>query len=263
MRGHRPIIGVSSYVEPIDRAPWFGQRSAVLPYGYVKHLMAAGALVVILPPRVDADEAMAAQVLAGLDGLVISGGADVEASRYGAAPHATSQAARADRDTWELALVAAATAADLPLLGICRGMQVMAVAAGAGLVQDLPEAVGTTVHCPAPGTYASHPVTLVSGTRLAGVLTENVVDVPTYHHQAVDPVTLSPTPYVPSAWHEDGTLEAMEDPAGTFRFAVQWHPEAGEDPRLFDALVATSCDRARAATVRVHSRPQNSADANS
>lgn len=257
----RPIIGVSSYVEPIDRAPWVGQRSAVVPYGYVEHLTAAAALVVILPPWVDADEAMAAQVLAGLDGLVISGGVDVEASRYGAAPHATSQAARPDRDTWELALVHAAIAMDLPLLGICRGMQVMAVAAGAGLVQDLPESVGTSVHCPVPGAYASHPVSLVPGTRLAGILSEQSVDVPTYHHQAVDPAGLAGGSYVPSAWHSDGTLEAMEDPYGTFRLAVQWHPEAGEDTRLFEALVAASRDCALASTAHGHHRPQNSAGA--
>ena len=191
----RPVIGVSCYVEDVDRAPWVAQRSAVLPHGYVDHLERAGALVVVLPPRPDADDDLAAAVLARLDGLVIAGGADVEAARYGAPPHITSQDPRPDRDAWELALARVSKVARMPVLGICRGMQVMAVAGGAALEQHLPDVVGNDEHCPAPGVYAHHLVTPVSGTRLAGILGDGPLDVPTYHHPALlQPRRVGPPP---------------------------------------------------------------------
>ena len=242
----RPVVGISCYVEDVDRSPWMAQHSAVLPHRYVEHLERAGALVVVLPPRHDADEAMAAEVLARLDAVVIAGGADVEADRYGADPHPASQSPRPDRDTWEIALCRASAAMDLPALGICRGMQVMAVASGARLEQHVPDRVGHDSHCPQPGQYTSHHASPVEGTRLAGILGTDPLQVPTYHHQAVQAQTLEGSGWVPSAWHADGTLEAMEDPSPAFRVAVQWHPEAGDDPRLFEALVAAA--RARRAS---------------
>lgn len=245
MRRHtsRPVIGVSAYVEPVDRSVWVQQHSAVLPHRYVDHLERAGAIAVILPPRHDADDEMADAVLARLDGLVIAGGADIEAVHYDAEPHPTSQPPRADRDAWELALARVSAQRDLPVLGICRGMQVMAVAAGATLEQHLPDLVGHDAHCPRPGEYTSHHVAPSAGTTLAVVLGTSPIDVPTYHHQAVRPESLEVTAYRPSAWHADGTLEAMEDPTSAFRLAVQWHPEAGEDGRLFEALVGAAASR--------------------
>ena len=240
MGEQQPVIGVSCYVEDIDRAPWTSQHSAVLPHGYLDHLERAGALVVILPPRPDAADDLAAAVLARLDGLVIAGGADVEARHYGAPAHATSQDPRPDRDAWELALARVSQERQTPVLGICRGMQVMAVAAGGSLQQHLPAVVGHEAHCPRPGSYSSHSVTPVDGSRLAAILGGEALDVPTYHHQAVQAQSLEGTAYEPSAWHADGTLEGMEDPASPFRMAVQWHPEAGDDPRLFEALVASA-----------------------
>jgi putative glutamine amidotransferase len=240
MGEQRPVVGVSCYVEDVDRRPWSAQRSAVLPHGYVDHLERAGALVVVLPPRPDADDDLAAAVLGRLDALVIAGGADVEAGRYGAPAHVTSQDPRPDRDAWELALARVSQERRMPVLGICRGMQVMAVAAGGSLEQHLPDVVGHEAHCPQPGSYSSHSVTPVDGSRLAAVLGVEALDAPTYHHQAVRPQSLEGTAYRPSAWHADGTLEAMEDPSMPFRVAVQWHPEAGDDPRLFEALVASA-----------------------
>ena len=116
----------------------------------------------------------------------------------------------------------------------------MAVAAGGVLEQHLPDLVGHDSHCPHPGEYTSHHATPVEGTRLADLLGTQPLDVPTYHHQAVRPGSLEGTAYRASAWHADGTLEAMEDPTARFRLAVQWHPEAGDDGRLFDALVASA-----------------------
>ncbi len=244
-----PVIGLTSYVEDVDRAPWVGQRSAVLPYRYVEQVQRAGGLAVVLPPRHDVDEDMATRLLGRLDGLVVGGGADVHAARYGADPHPSSQDPRHDRDAWEIALVAAAARLDLPVLGICRGMQVMAVAAGASLDQHLPEVVGHEAHCPEPGVYASHHVSTVPGTRLARLLGDEPVDVPTYHHQAVSPRTLSGSGFVAAAWHEDGTLEAMEDPTGCFRVAVQWHAEESEGAALFEALTAAAAARAAESSV--------------
>jgi putative glutamine amidotransferase len=123
----------------------------------------------------------------------------------------------------------------LPVLGICRGMQVMAVQAGGTLEQHLPDRVGSDVHSPAPGVYGSHSVRTVPGTRLAQLLGEGEVT-SSYHHQSV----LTHPGYAPAAWADDGTLEAMEDPGSGFRLAVQWHPETGQDARLFEALVGAA-----------------------
>ncbi len=236
----RPVIGISCYVEKIDRAPWVQQWSAVLPHMYIDHVEAAGGAAVILPPRLDADEHLARDVLALVDGLILAGGADIESSRYGQPPHPTAQSPRPDRDSWELALARVSHAVDLPTLAICRGMQVMAVAAGGALEQHLPERVGHDDHLPEPGVYAAHAVSPVAGTRLAGLLGAAPLDVPTYHHQGVVADSLGGTTYVIDAWHADGTPEGMEDPSSAFRLAVQWHPEAGEDPRLFEALIAAA-----------------------
>lgn len=233
----RPVIGITSYVEPVTRGDWAGQHSTVLPHAYVEHVERAGAIAVVLPPRLDAEDRLVAGLLARLDGVIIAGGADVEPSRYAAVPDSRVQSPRPDRDTFELAVARVTAESRQPLLGICRGMQIMAVAAGGELEQHVPDRVGHEAHSPKPGVYASHHVTPVDGTLLAAILGNVALDVPTYHHQAVR----THPGYVAAAWHEDGTLEAMEDTAYPFRLAVQWHPEAGADGRLFTALVA-ACD---------------------
>lgn len=226
------MIGLTCYVEPVTRAVWQDVPSATVPYSYVRNLEQAGGLVVIIPPRADADPGLAAEILSRLDGLVIAGGADVDPARYARPRHPAVQESREDRDAMELALATAAAERQVPLLGICRGMQVMAVAAGGDLDQHLPDRVGHQDHSPQDGVYGTHPVTTVAGTRVNRLLGDSTV-VPSYHHQAV----LTHPGFVPAAWAADGTLEAMEDPDAGFRLAVQWHPEEGEDPRLFAALV--------------------------
>ncbi|GAA1230133.1 gamma-glutamyl-gamma-aminobutyrate hydrolase family protein [Oryzihumus leptocrescens] len=237
--GSRPVIGITCYVEPASRGDWTDVPSALLPQDYVTKVEAAGGIALLVPPRLDADDTLARDVLARLDGLVLAGGADVEPSRYAAQPHPSVQPGRPDRDALELALARVSAEQDLAVLGICRGMQVMAVAAGGHLEQHLPDRVGHHEHSPAPGVYGVHPVATVAGTRVAQILGA-AVDVPTYHHQSV----LDHPGYVPAAWSDDGTLEAMEDPGSRFRLAVQWHPEAGTDPRLFEALVQECRERA-------------------
>jgi putative glutamine amidotransferase len=228
----RPIIGITCYVEEAVRGVWESMPHALLPYNYVTKVERAGGIAVLIPPRVDADAEMARAVVARLDGLMLAGGVDVEPRRYDAQPHPSVQESRPDRDAFELALAAVTRQWDTPVLGICRGMQVMAVAAGGTLEQHVPDVVGHEEHSPAPGVYGSHSVRTVEGTTVSALLGQEVV-IPSYHHQSVS----SHPGYVPAAWAADGTLEAMEHPASRFRMAVQWHPEAGQDDRLFDAFV--------------------------
>ena len=240
MDSTRPIIGITCYVEEATRGVWASMTHALLTYSYVTKIERAGGIAVLIPPRVDADAEMARAVISRLDGLMLAGGVDVEPSRYAATPHHSVQEARPDRDAFELALADVTRELDTPVLGVCRGMQVMAVAAGGTLEQHLPDVVGHDEHSPAPGVYGAHSVRTVKGTTVSALLGEEVV-IPSYHHQSVS----SHPDYVPAAWAPDGTLEAMEDPASLFRLAVQWHPEAGQDDRLFHALVR-ACARPQA-----------------
>jgi putative glutamine amidotransferase len=241
----RPVIGITAYLEPASWGAWSDVPGTLVPHAYVAHVEAAGGIAVVVPPRPDADDGYAAELLDRLDGVVLAGGVDVAPELYADERHATVQASRPDRDATELALARATDDLDVPVLGICRGMQVMAVAAGGRLEQHTPERVGHEDHSPAPATYGRHPVHTVAGTRVADVLGATV-DVPSYHHQSV----LTHPGYIASAWADDGTLEAMEDPAAPFRLAVQWHPEVGTDPRLFEALVAAARVRAEGRSAR-------------
>jgi putative glutamine amidotransferase len=225
MVGRLPLIGVSTYLEAGARWGVWELEAALLPAGYPRLVQRAGGLAAMLPP--DAPE-QAAAVVARLDGLVIAGGPDVEPVRYGADPHPrTGPPARA-RDAWELALIEAALAARLPLLGICRGMQLLNVALGGTLVQHIEG------HAEVVGVFGDHPVKPVPGTLYATAVPEET-SVPTYHHQAVDRLG---TGLVPTAYAEDGTVEAVELPSAPgWVLGVQWHPEMGDDVRVMRALV--------------------------
>ncbi|MET8245247.1 gamma-glutamyl-gamma-aminobutyrate hydrolase family protein [Streptomyces sp. NPDC005202] len=220
----RPLIGISTYLEAGARWGVWELEAALLPVGYPRLVQRAGGLAALLPP--DEPENAAAAV-ARLDGLVIAGGPDVEPVRYGARPDPrTGPPARA-RDAWELALIEAALAARVPLLGICRGMQLLNVALGGTLVQHLDG------HAEVVGVFGGHPVKPVPGTRYAEAVPEEMT-VPTYHHQAVDRLGEG---LVASAHAEDGTVEAIELPAADWVLGVQWHPEMGEDLRVMRGLV--------------------------
>ncbi|WP_086729372.1 gamma-glutamyl-gamma-aminobutyrate hydrolase family protein [Streptomyces carpinensis] len=225
MTGRRPLIGISTYLETGTRWGVWELDAALLPAGYPRLVQRAGGLAAMLPP--DLPERAAATV-ARLDGLVIAGGPDVEPERYGAEPDPrTGPPARA-RDTWELALIEAALSARVPLLGICRGMQLLNVALGGTLVQHLDG------HAEVVGVFGGHPVTPVPGTRYAAAVPEET-SVPTYHHQAVDRLGEG---LIASAHASDGTVEAIELPsAAHWVLGVQWHPEMGEDPRVMRDLV--------------------------
>ncbi|WP_428934254.1 gamma-glutamyl-gamma-aminobutyrate hydrolase family protein [Streptomyces sp. ACT015] len=224
----RPLIGVSTYLESGARWGIWELDAALLPAGYPRLVQRAGGLAAMLPP--DAPEHAAAAV-ARLDGLVIAGGPDVEPARYGAERHPRTGPPALARDAWELALIDAALAAGLPLLGICRGMQLLNVALGGTLVQHIDG------HARVPGAFGRHPVRPVPGTRYARAVPEETT-VPTYHHQAVDRLG---TGLSPSAHAEDGTVEAIElPPSAGWVVGVQWHPEMGDDLRVMRALVAAA-----------------------
>ncbi|MEU6910214.1 gamma-glutamyl-gamma-aminobutyrate hydrolase family protein [Streptomyces coeruleorubidus] len=221
----RPLIGVSTYLESGARWGVWELEAALLPAGYPRLVQRAGGLAAMLPPD---DPAHAAAAVARLDGLVIAGGPDVEPVRYGAEPHPRTGPPAQERDAWELALIDAALTAGVPLLGICRGMQLLNVALGGTLVQHLDG------HAEVVGVFGNHAVKPVPGSLYAGVVPEET-SVPAYHHQAVDRLG---TGLVPSAYADDGTVEALELPSGEgWVLGVQWHPEMGEDVRVMRALV--------------------------
>ncbi|MER5430433.1 gamma-glutamyl-gamma-aminobutyrate hydrolase family protein [Streptomyces sp. NPDC002588] len=223
--GSRPLIGVSTYLEAGARWGVWELEAALLPVGYPRLVQRAGGLAAMLPP--DAPEHAAAAV-ARLDGLVVAGGPDVEPVRYGAEPDPRTGPPARERDAWELALIDAALSAGLPLLGICRGMQLLNVALGGTLTQHIDG------HAEVVGVFGRHPVKPVPGTRYAAAVPEEAT-VPTYHHQAVDRLGAG---LVPSAYAEDGTVEAVEPhSADGWVLGVQWHPEMGDDLRVMRALV--------------------------
>lgn len=225
----RPLIGITSYVEQARWGVW-DTRAALVPYAYVQRVEAAGGRAVLVPPSPEPDE-----ILRVLDGLLLAGGADLDPALYGATAHAETAGLRPDRDAGETRLLDAALAQDLPLLGICRGMQLMAVHAGGHLHQHLPELVGHEGHRPSPGVYGEHGVRVDSASRLGAILGDRV-EVRSYHHQGVtDAGKLTVT-----AWAEDDTIEAVEDPGHRFAIGVLWHPEVGTDPRIFEALVSAA-----------------------
>ncbi|MEU6244276.1 gamma-glutamyl-gamma-aminobutyrate hydrolase family protein [Streptomyces sp. NPDC047024] len=223
---HPPLIGVSTYLEDATRWGVWELPAALLPAAYPRLVQRAGGIAAMLPP--DAPERAAATV-ARLDGLVIAGGPDVDPARYGAERSPRTGPPAPERDAWELALIEAALAARVPLLGICRGLQLLNVALGGTLVQHLDG------HVEAIGVLGTHPVTPVPGTLYAKIAPEEMAHVPTYHHQCVERLGRG---LVPSAHTADGTVEAVELPSAEgWVLGVQWHPEMGEDVRVMRALV--------------------------
>jgi putative glutamine amidotransferase len=230
-----PVIGLTGYEEQVSWGVW-DVPGVLLPSAYVRAVVAAGGVPVLLPPVPEVVEA----VLPRLDGLILSGGPDIEPARYGAQPLASTAQPRVDRDSAELGLAGTATAAGLPVLGICRGLQLLNVARGGTLHQHLPDVLGSSAHAPAPGEYGHHAVRVTSGSLLARALGRTETEVPSYHHQSVDGLGDG---LVVTAVAPDGTVEAVEDPSLPFCLAVQWHPEAGTDPSLFRALVEAARTR--------------------
>lgn len=229
----RPIIGISTYVE---RARWgvWDTPTALLPRSYVDCVVKAGGVPVLLP-SVGED----ASALSAVDGVLLAGGADVDPARYGQDVHEKT-VSRPERDGFEFALVTGALNRGLPVLGVCRGMQVLNVALGGTLTQHLPETVGHGEHQPAPAVYGHNRATFVEGSRAAGIFGAEA-KVQCYHHQSVAELGAGLRAV---GWASDGTVEAVEAPGEKFVLGVQWHPEQDiEDIRVFAALVGAAQSR--------------------
>ena len=224
----RPVIGITTYAQEASWGVW-RVPAALIPLDYVDAVERAGGRPVLIPPS----EAGIEETLDTLDGVVFSGGADVDPKLYGAEPHPETDPPQARRDAGEIALLTAALERDLPVLAVCRGFQLLNVARGGDLVQHLPEEVGHDGHKRVPGAFAVHPVEITPGSRLASIVGSRA-DVTSHHHQGLGNVGAG---LVETAWASDGTLEAVEDPTRRFVVGVQWHPESGEDAALFEALV--------------------------
>jgi len=236
-RRARPLIAVTTYRQ--ETSWWAWERDAALvPGTYLDVVWRAGGQPVLVPPvPADGPELAAGidAVLDGVDGLVLIGGGDIGADRYGQAADPRAGGTNGARDRLELELLAGAIDRDLPVLAVCRGHQVLNVLLGGDLVQFLPDTVGTHAHQPRPGAFGPVPVWAEPGSVVAGALGERF-EVLCCHHQAIRTLGAG---LVVTATSGDGVVEAVELPGSTFVVGVQWHPEETGDVRLFEALIAS------------------------
>jgi putative glutamine amidotransferase len=224
----RPLIGITSYVEPAQWGAWELQ-AALVPWMYVQAIERAGGRALLVPPSEEALQ----ETLDALDGLLFSGGNDLDPDSYGADAHPETMGTRPERDRGELALLEGALGRDMPVLAVCRGSQVLNVARGGDLVQHLPEVVGDERHKHTPGVFSDHDVRVERSSKLGELVGERA-PVKSHHHQGYGRIGDGLREV---AWADDGTVEALEDPEKRFAVGVLWHPEAGEDFTLFKALV--------------------------
>ena len=235
----KPVIGLTSYRQRGQTGVW-DTEMAMLPAFYLEGVTRAGGIAVILPPQqVNSEDAR--NLLSGLDGLVITGGRDVEAARYGHQSHDKAEKPDRLRDLLEDELITAAIQMKLPFLGICRGAQLLNVNRGGTLIQHLPDLVGDNRYLLGDGNFAHMPMSVRKGSLLASIVGDQVENAALYHHQAIDEPGegLQVVAYSP-----DGIVQAVEVENHPFGLAVQWHPEQTlDDLRLFDALIAATNSR--------------------
>jgi gamma-glutamyl-gamma-aminobutyrate hydrolase PuuD len=227
------VIGITTYLVPAAWGAW-NMEAALVPADYVRAVTAAGGAPVLVPPG-----ASLLETLDLVDGLVFSGGSDLDPELYDAEAHPETNGVIRERDDFELELMRAALERDMPMLAICRGSQVLNVALGGDLEQHVPDRVGTHVHKEVNGVFADHDVEVVAGTKLASIIGDRH-DVKSHHHQGFGRLGSG---LREAARAPDGTVEALEDTTRRFALGVLWHPEAGEDMALFRSLVAEAAAR--------------------
>jgi putative glutamine amidotransferase len=234
----RPLIGITSYAEEIRWGVWT-EDAALVPLAYVRAVEHAGGRPLVVPPSKDGLE----ETLDALDGVIFSGGGDLDPELYGAEPHDETDEPRTERDAAELRLLEAALDRDMPVLAICRGSQLLNVARGGDLEQHLPETVGHEQHRHEPGSFSDHDVTVAADSRLGGLLGDRA-PVKSHHHQGYGRIGSGLREV---AWAEDGVVEGLEDAAKRFALGVLWHPEEDERSRVVGALVEEARDRLKEA----------------
>jgi putative glutamine amidotransferase len=232
----RPTVGITAATESVSYGPWEEVQAVMSPMRYVRAVQRAGGRAVLLPPDPD-DARDPGGVLDLIDALLLTGGAgDLDPALYGEEPHPKTGPLQEERDAYELALARAVLEREVPVLGVCRGMQVLNVAYGGTIEQHVPDAVGHEEHRHTPGTFADHEVRLEPGSLAARAAGTELTGVKSHHHQGVREVGdgLRVT-----GWSTmDDIVEALEDPSHPFVLGVLWHPEEDEKSQLINALVS-------------------------
>lgn len=243
----RPVIGLCTALE---RARWsvWDQEAVLLPRNYLEEVNRAGGLAVLLAPDAQLVE-RPEEALELLDGLLLAGGADIDPASYGQTPHTQTQDSVPERDEFEIALTRAAIEREVPLLGICRGMQLINVALGGTLTQHLPEHLAHEEHRRVIGTFdgSDHDVEVIDGTLAAAVISAGRHATKSHHHQGVDRLGDGLAVGARSALGDD-LVEAIELPGRDFVLGVQWHPEADASSPVIGGLVEAARAHALART---------------
>ena len=232
-----PAIGICAAIERVSWGVWDGYEVTLAPRGYIAAVQRAGGIAIVLPP----DPAAAENpdiLLDRVDGLMLAGGADIDPAGYGADPHPETRGTWPERDRFELALTRRALERDLPVLGICRGMQLLNVALGGTLAQHLPETLGSEAHRTVAGTFSEHHVRLDQGSLACAAAGVESFVVWSHHHQGVE--DLGEGLKVTGWSAEDDLPEAIELPGKRFALGVIWHPEEDENSKVIAALVDAS-----------------------
>jgi putative glutamine amidotransferase len=224
----RPVIGITTHFTQARWSYW-DLEAALVPAAYVHAIDRAGGRPLLVPLMQEGVD----ETLAAVDGMVFPGGADLDPELYDQEPHDETFGVDPERDQAELTLLEEALARDMPVLAVCRGSQVLNIARGGDLQQHLPDVVGDERHKHTPGAFSDHDVTVEAGTRLASLVGERA-PVKSHHHQGFGRIGEG---LRVAARAEDGTIEAIEDPGLRFAVGVLWHPEAGDDIKLFEELV--------------------------
>jgi putative glutamine amidotransferase len=231
----RPLIGVCAAIERASFGVWTDEPATLLPLSYSRAIHGAGGMMVMLPPDRRASEDPT-ELLNRIDALVLGGGADIDPESQGVEAHPETIGSNPDRDRFEIALALGALDRGMPLLGVCRGMQVLNVACGGTLDQHIPDRLGHEIHRPVPGSWAEHQVRIEPGSLAAAAAGTEQLTVKSHHHQGVDRIadTLTAT-----AWAtDDESVEAIESGDGGFALGVLWHPEEDATDAIIPALIS-------------------------
>jgi putative glutamine amidotransferase len=231
----RPLIGVCAAIERASFGVWRDEPATLLPLSYSRAIHGAGGMMAMLPPDRRASEDPG-ELLDRIDALVLGGGADIDPESQGAEAHPETIGSNPDRDRFEIGLARAALERGIPLLGVCRGMQIMNVAWGGTLDQHIPDRLGHDRHRLMPGSWAEHEVRIEPGSLAARMAGTELLTVKSHHHQGVDRI---PDELMPTAWAtDDESVEAIESADGSFALGVLWHPEEDPGDAIIPALVS-------------------------